>query len=81
MISIVSDIDAGYSPNGLTLYSNSMNELEETASISPIDWGPKSATWINDNIVILKCDYHSKNKKGHYQIEEAYIKLEMKFDN
>lgn len=81
MIAVVSDIDAGYSPNGLSLYKNENNELQEVAWISPIDWGPKSAKWVSNDEILLKCDYYENDKKGYQQMKEAYLKLQMKYDD
>jgi hypothetical protein len=81
VIAVVSDIDAGYSPNGLSLYKNENNELEEVAWISPMDWGPKSAKWVSNNEIILKCDYYENDNRGYQQMKEAYLKLQMKYDD
>ena len=77
VISVISDIDAGYSANGLSIYKLRTGELSEIAFISPIDWGPSAAKWTSNNEIILLCDYYSDN----YTIIQEYVKLKIEYDD
>lgn len=51
---VSSDINAGFSFNGIQLFRINEDHLELIASYEPKKWGPVSLTWKNDEEIILK---------------------------
>ncbi|KAB1160469.1 hypothetical protein F7018_00915 [Tenacibaculum aiptasiae] len=64
LISVNSDIEAGYSNNGFQLFQNINGKLKNIGSYKPDGWGPFSAKWIDNSTVILK------NKTIEFKNEE-----------
>lgn len=54
LISVNSDIEAGYSNNGFQLFKNINGKLKNIGSYKPNSWGPFSAKWVNNSTIILK---------------------------
>jgi len=51
---VSSDINAGFSFNGIQLFKINEDNLELIASYEPKKWGPVSLKWKNDEEIILK---------------------------
>ena len=54
LIALGNDIEAGYSENGFQLLRNLNGKLTETGKYDPETWGCKSASWLNQNTLVLE---------------------------
>jgi hypothetical protein len=62
IIAIGSDLDAGYSFNGIELYTVLADSLRTEFS-KETDWGPIDVKWINENEFLLKREHFSIDDK------------------
>lgn len=80
LISISADIDAGYSPNGFQLFSNQKGEIKLLGHFNPVDWGPESVRWENNQRLWLRSHYFGI-KEGNYEYMNFYSQLVFKNGN
>ncbi|MDH5380517.1 MAG: hypothetical protein OEW75_06685 [Cyclobacteriaceae bacterium] len=74
MISINTDIEAGYSPNGFQLFEVNGSEIIPIGSYFPNTWGPTVAEWLSDKKLILKCQTFNENGGEEYY-RSFYVNL------
>jgi hypothetical protein len=76
IISVNCDIEAGYSENGFQLFRIKNKQLQHLGEYKPDAWGPISAKWLDNNMVILKNQtVEVKNNDINYIDFYAEIKI------
>ena len=74
ILSVNSDLEAGYSGNGFELFENNEGVLKKIILFEPKNWGPYSAKWIDNNTVIMKNE-GLEVKNDSLLNSEFYIKM------
>lgn len=67
VISINEDLEAGFSANGLELFLNNKDRLQNLGFFEPELWGPTNVKWIDNETFILKnktSDLNVNNEKA-----------------
>lgn len=62
IICINSDLEAGFTFNGIELYSIKADSLQ-TEFVFETEWGPIDLKWINENQLLLKIEYFSSTQE------------------
>lgn len=76
IISVMEDVEATYSTNGLEMYEVVDGAVTQTGSLYPETWGPNLAKWTSDSTVVLRCGtYH--NIEGSYDYGVFYLQLSL----
>lgn len=60
ILTVICDIEAGYSFNGFELFTNKNGKLKELIEYNPYNWGCIAAKWINDSTVVIKNESYQK---------------------
>ncbi len=74
IISINSDLEAGYSFNGIEFYTVNSDSLE-TEFVKETTWGPTDVKWINENQFILKREHFHVDSLTSHQANFTDYKL------
>lgn len=76
ILSVNSDLEAGYNPNGFELYENNKGTLELLGKYEPREWGPVSVKWIDDNTAIMRVNT-MEVVQGQMKDFESYVELKI----
>jgi len=77
IISVNFDIEAGYSENGFQLFRIKNGQLQHLGDFKPTSWGPISAKWLDNNMLILKNQTIDENN-GNSHFIDFYSELRIK---
>ncbi len=77
VISVNTDLEAGYSSNGFQLFENKHGNLIHLGNYEPNEWGPVKAKWIEENKLILENETIDFSE-GKMKYLHFYIILEVK---
>jgi hypothetical protein len=77
VISVNVDIEAGYSPNGFQLFKNENGKLTHLGNYEPSAWGPYSAKWTANDMLILR-NQTVEFKNGTMDYIDFYAELKIK---
>ncbi|MDR1761047.1 MAG: hypothetical protein LBR55_01210 [Bacteroidales bacterium] len=72
IITVNSDLDAGYTFNGIELYTILADSLQ-TEFRKETEWGPLDVKWINENEFLLKREYYHNNGNN---VDYTRVKIE-----
>lgn len=77
IISVNFDIEAGYSENGFQLFRIKNRKIQHLGDFKPTLWGPISAKWLNNNMLILKNQTFNSNN-GNIGLIDFYTEIRIK---
>lgn len=76
VISVNSDLEAGYSFNGFELFENKNGELTLLGKYDPKAWGPVSVKWIDEDKLVMKVNT-MEVINGQIEDFKAYVELKI----
>lgn len=76
ILSVMEDVEATYSTNGLEMYEVVDGAVTQTGYLYPETWGPNFAKWTSDSTVVLRCGtYDSESNSFDYGV--FYLQLSL----